>query len=288
MNVHALSVFGFLAAVASTCSATALGQVSNLRHPVRSETLIWADEFDGPAQTQPDPANWSYDVGSSGWGNKELETYCGWGSKTAPCDPAQLSAFVGGDGLLHIRARSLGAGVYSSARLKSQDLQSFKYGRVEARIKIPEGQGIWPAFWMLGDNIDKVGWPSCGELDIMENIGKEPSIVHGSVHAPGVDLTGTSTLPDDRKLAADFHIYGMIWSPGRIQFYLDTPSNPYATFTSSGLAKNAIWPFDSGKFFILLNLAVGGYWPGSPDATTRFPQEMLVDYVRVYSLQALR
>jgi beta-glucanase (GH16 family) len=251
----------------------------------KQENLVWSDEFNSATlQGQPNPANWNYDTGAGRWGNKEQETYCAWASTTAPCDTAQPNVFVGDDGYLHIVARSPRKDVFSSARLKTQGLHGFRYGRVEARIKIPEGQGIWPAFWMLGDRVTSVGWPACGEIDIMENIGKEPSVAHGSLHGPGGgDLTKSYTLPNNEKLASDFHIYGIIWSPGRVQFYVDDPSNNYATFTPADLPKNAVWPFNTGKFFLILNVAVGGSWPGYPDATTKFPQEMLVDYVRVYA-----
>ncbi len=247
------------------------------------ESLVWSDEFNSATpSSQPNPANWTYDTGATGWGNDELETYCAWASNVAPCDAARPSAYVGGDGYLHIEARAPPGGAYTSARLKTQGLQRFRYGRIEARIKIPDGQGIWPAFWMLGDTIDSVGWPACGEVDIMENVGKTPSIAYGSIHSPGADLTKQDVLPNGEKLAADFHVYGVIWSPGRMQFYLDDPTNIYATYTPADLRKDAIWPFDTGELFLILNLAVGGKWPGSPDATTRFPREMLVDYVRVY------
>jgi beta-glucanase (GH16 family) len=272
------------AAISSMACASALAQASNLRHlqPLHPAPPVWSDEFNGPAKSQPDPANWTYDTGNSGFGNAELETYCAWASNITPCNAASPSAFVGGDGYLHIVARDLGKGVYTSARLKTQGLQSFQYGRIEARIKIPEGQGIWPAFWMLGDNITTVGWPASGEIDIMENIGKEPSIYHSSLHMTGGDLTEKYTQPTGEKLASGFHIYGMTWSPKRIDFYIDTPNNPYATFTPTTLPAAAKWPFDGGKFFFILNVAVGGNWPGSPDATISFPQEMLVDFVRVY------
>jgi beta-glucanase (GH16 family) len=263
--------------------AGAHAQVSDLRHHVKSVPLVWSDEFNGPVQSQPDPANWTYDIGANGWGNQELETYCAWASDAAPCHAATPNVYLGGDGYLHIVARALGSGVYTSARLKTQGLQSFRYGRIEARIKIPQGQGIWPAFWMLGDNISTVDWPACGEIDTMENIGKEPSAYHSSLHMTGGDLTEKYALPDGEKLASGFHIFGVTWSPARIQFYIDIPANPYATFTPADLPKTAQWPFDSGKFFILLNVAVGGNWPGNPDASIDFPQEMLVDYVRVYS-----
>ena len=283
MKTTAPHLLCFCAGLATICSVNALAQTSNLRHPVSPAALVWSDEFNGPAQGQPDPANWTYDVGASGWGNSELETYCAWASNTAPCSAANPSAYVGGDGYLHIVARDLGKGVYTSARLKTQGLKGFEYGRIEARIKIPEGQGIWPAFWMLGDNIATVDWPACGEIDIMENIGKKPATVYGSIHSPGGDLTRSFSLPSDQKLASAFHTYGIIWSPKLIQFYIDSPTNIYAAYTPADFPKTAVWPFDDGKFFIILNLAVGGKWPGNPDASTIFPQEMLVDYVRVYS-----
>lgn len=247
------------------------------------ETLVWSDEFNATtAQSQPDPANWTYDQGSGGWGNQELETYCGWGAATAPCSAASPNAYVANDGYLHIVARSDGKGGYTSARLKTQGLQSFQYGRMEARIQIPAGQGMWPAFWMLGNNISTISWPACGELDIMENIGKEPDTVHGSVHGPGYNGGNPDVLATG-KFSDAFHTYGLIWSPGQVQYYVDSPTNIYATFTRASVPAAGTWPFEQGKFFIILNVAVGGNWPGNPDSTTAFPQQMLVDYVRVYS-----
>ncbi|MBO0799725.1 MAG: glycoside hydrolase family 16 protein, partial [Blastocatellia bacterium] len=147
---------------------------------------IWSDEFNGAAApSAPNPANWTFDTGGDGWGNQELETYCGYASSQAPCDPAHPNAFVGTDGYLHIVARSDGHGHYTSARIKTEELKGFQYGRIEARIKIPKGQGFWPAFWMLGDNIKEVKWPACGELDIMENVGKKPGTIYGSIHGTG-------------------------------------------------------------------------------------------------------
>lgn len=283
-----LLYFLFLCAgMISSRFCTAQSAASNLQRLPGPETLVWSDEFNGSAkQSQPDPANWTYDSGVNGWGNNELETYCAWASNAPPCDAAHPSAYVGGDGYLHIVASNPSSGVYTSARLKTSGLQSFKYGRMEARIKIPEGQGVWPAFWMLGDNIPTVPWPACGELDIMENIGKKPATVYGSIHMTGADFTGHADLPDGQKFASEFHIYGMIWSRERIQFYLDSPTNVYASYTPADLPKGGVWPFDGGKFFIILNFAVGGNWPGNPDATTKFPKEMLVDYVRVYQPEA--
>jgi beta-glucanase (GH16 family) len=187
--------------------------------------------------------------------------------------------------MLHVIARKDAAGKWTSARLLSKGLKSFQYGRIEARIKIPEGEGVWPAFWMLGDDIDKAQWPACGELDIMENIGKEPGKIYGSVHGTGFTGTplGTVTeLAPGKKFAEAFHTYGVIWAPGKVQYYVDDPGHPYATYTRADLPKGAVWPFDDGKYFVLLNLAMGGAWPGPPTADTASQVEMPVDYVRVY------
>lgn len=276
-----LASCGVTPPVAAANGSTASGSVSK-------ETLVWSDEFNeattGPVA--PDPQNWTYDTGKGHFGNNELETYCAYGSSAAPCDPANPNVYVGADGYLHIVARNPAPGVYTSARIKSEGLQSFQYGRIEARIKIPEGQGMWPAFWMLGDDIGSVQWPACGEMDIMENIGSQPSTNHGSIHGTGFigSAIGTAyTLPNGEKLGAGFHTFGILWSPGKIQFYVDSPSNVYATYTRASLPPGAVWPFDAGKFFFILNVAVGGDWPGPPNATTVFPQQMLVDYVRVYA-----
>lgn len=254
---------------------------------VTKETLAWSDEFNGTtANSAPNPQNWTYDTGAGGWGNNELETYCAYGSATAPCDPSNPNVYVGTDGYLHIVARNPSSGVYTSARIKSEGLQSFQYGRIEARIQMPAGQGMWPAFWMLGSDISSKPWPACGEMDIMESVGKIPSINVGSIHGTG--FTGSQigteyTLPNNEKFADGFHTFGIIWSPKRIKFYVDYPSNVYATYTPSSLPPGAGWPFDNGKFFFILNVAVGGGWPGQPDAAAVFPQQMLVDYVRVYA-----
>ena len=248
------------------------------------EKLVWGDEFSGVGVV-PDAASWTYEVEGGGWGNGELETYCAPGSGLAPCVAAWPNAVVK-DGLLHVVARrDKVTGKWTSARLTSKGLKSFQYGRIEARIKIPAGEGVWPAFWMLGDDIDARPWPACGELDIMENIGKEPGRIHGSVHGTG--FTGTSLgtaveLPSGKDYAAEFHTYGVIWAPGKVQYYVDDPGHPYATYTRANLPKGAVWPFDDGRYFVLLNLAMGGDWPGPPTATTASKVEMLVDYVRVY------
>ncbi|HEY0760133.1 MAG TPA: glycoside hydrolase family 16 protein [Acidisarcina sp.] len=235
----------------------------------------------------PNPLNWSFESGGGGWGNRELETYCSYGANNAPCQSAQPNAFLARDGYLHIVARRSASGAYTSARIISKHLQSFQYGRIEARIRIPAGEGLWPAFWMLGENIDSVPWPGCGEADIMENIGREPAVVHGSVHGPGfigLKLSSPYTDPGGRPISQAFHKFGMTWYPGRVEYYIDDPATPYAVFTPADLPAGARWPFDDGRYFLLLNLAVGGQWPGPPDASTKFPAEMLVDYLKVWRL----
>lgn len=248
-------------------------------------TLAWSDEFNGPDGSAPDSSKWTYDLGGKGWGNKELECY------TNRMQNAQIR---GGNLVINAQQESTSfacsdgtTSSYTSARLKTQGLFSQAYGRFEARIKIPAGQGMWPAFWMLGDDISKVGWPKCGEIDIMENIGKEPGTVHGSLHGPSSvsrtsDATAPFSLPAGQNFADAFHLYAVEWEPGVIRFYVDT--NLYATFTQSQWPAGGAWAFDH-PFFLLLNVAVGGSWPGSPDSTTQFPQQMLVDYVRVYTKQ---
>jgi len=256
---------------------------------IASGALVWSDEFanSGASDAQPNQATWTYDIGTRCCGNNELETYCAGASAVSPCNPASPNAYVGTDGYLHIVAQrpTPGAAVYTSARLKTQGLFSFQYGRVEARMMLPESQGMWPAFWLLGDNIVTSPWPACGELDVMEHIdGSNPQNegydwVEGSIH--GTSLNGGIQYHPTGFSAAAWHTYGMIWTKGRIQYYVDSPSNIYATFTPS--TQTGAWPFDTGPQFILLNLAVGGTWPGSPDSTTVFPSQMVVDYVRIYS-----
>lgn len=240
--------------------------------PPSSTPQAWSDEFDGPANTLPNPAKWTYDLGNNnGWGNRELETY------TNNIQNVRLD----GSGHLVIHVERSGS-TYTSARIKTQGLFSARYGRIEARIRLPFGQGIWPAFWMLGTNITSVGWPQCGEIDVMENIGREPSVNHGSIHGPGYSggnsVTGLYTLPGSARFADDFHVFAIQWAPQTIAFFVDGVA--YKTVTPSSLPTGAAWVFDN-PFFLILNVAVGGNFPGSPDDTTQFPQEMIVDYVRV-------
>ena len=254
---------------------------TNKAQPTSSAwNLVWSDEFNGSNGSAPDPSKWVLETGGGGWGNQELEYYT-----TRPQNAIQRDGnlviaalkekFTGPDGVTRD---------YTSARLKTQGKFGQTYGRFEARIKIPRGQGIWPAFWMLGEDIDKVGWPTCGEIDIMENIGKEPSIVHGTIHGPGYSgdrgIGDAFSLPDDPRFADDFHVYAVEWEPEAIRFYVD--DHLYATRIPADLPKGTKWVYDH-PFFLLLNVAVGGSWPGNPDATSTYPQTMRVDYVRVYS-----
>ncbi len=257
-----------------------------------SGTLAWSDEFTNTtgAPIAPNSATWGYDTGNSGFGNNELEDYCAWGSTTAPCDSNNPNAYVGTDGVLHVVARQPSAGVYTSARLKSQGKFSFQYGRVEVRAKVPESQGMWPAVWSMGNNIATVNWPASGEMDILErvNTAQTPDINNGSIHGPGFTGANLGTVYPfpGGETAADWHTYGMIWKPGSVAYYVDDPTHPYVTYTTASLSglSGAVWPFDAGQSnFLLINLAVGGSWPGSPDGTTVFPSELDVDYVRIYT-----
>ena len=242
-------------------------------------TLTWSDEFNGPDGSPVDGSKWVPETGGNGWGNQELEYYT---------PRAQNAIQQGGNLVITVIAEKYTGpdGVtrdYTSARLKTLGKFSQKYGRFEARIKIPKGQGIWPAFWMLGDDIENAGWPKCGEIDIMENIGKEPALVHGTIHGPGYSgehgIGSPFALPDKASFADDFHIYAVEWEPKAIRFYVD--DHLYATRTPAEIPKGAKWVYNH-SFFMLLNVAVGGGWPGNPDSTSVFPQTMLVDYVRVY------
>ena len=247
--------------------------------PQASWTLVWGDDFDGANGTTPDPSRWVYDLGGGGWGNQELQTYTNRADNAVLRDgslviTARAERFTGSDGI----ARD-----YTSARLKTKDRFAQTYGKFEARIQVPRGQGIWPAFWMLGADIDAVNWPQCGEIDVMENIGREPTTIHSTLHGPG--YSGASALgtgaasPDGKPFADAFHVFAVEWEPAEIRWYLD--GRQYFSRKPSDLPAGTRWVFDH-DFFMLLNVAVGGVWPGNPDATTTFPQEMKVDYVRAY------
>ena len=248
------------------------------------KAIVFQEEFNGRSGSRPDSKKWTAEMGGNGWGNKELEYY----SESA------ANAYMDGSGSLVIKAVQVpsptslvcwyGSCKYTSARLITKGNFDFKYGRFEARIKIPQGQGVWPAFWLLGSNIDSVGWPECGEIDIMENIGREPAIVHGTVHGPGYSGAGGIGAPYNLRrvgaFADDFHVYSLEWSATEISWFVD--GNKYKTLKPRDLPTGSKWVFDH-PFFLILNFAVGGNWPGSPDQSSIFPQTMLIDYVRIYA-----
>ena len=252
-------------------------------------SLLWSDEFEGPLGAPPDQGVWKPEVadgflnGLTGWGNGEFEYYTD--------SPANAS--TDGEGNLVITVEEAtenlpcwyGPCEYTSARLITWDRVEFQYGRVEARIKIPFGQGLWPAFWMLGTNLEDVGWPQSGEIDIVENIGREPATAHGTIHGPGYSGgqgIGNGIEIYEGKLADDFHIYAIEWTPDEIRWYLDDVN--YSTVTVDDIPADSEWVYDQ-PFFVILNAAIGGNWPGAPDETTTIPQTMTIDYVRVYGAE---
>ncbi|GAB7050205.1 glycoside hydrolase family 16 protein [Catenuloplanes indicus] len=245
-----------------------------------ASTLVWSDEFNGAAGTRPDGSKWVQETGGHGWGNNELQYYTNSASNSA----------LDGNGNMVITARRenpagyqchYGSCQYTSARLMTNGKFTQTYGRFEARLKLPKGQGIWPAFWMLGADIGSVGWPNSGEIDIMENVGKEPNTVYGTIHGPGYSGGGglTGSKVHSAPLGDAFHTYTVDWSPNLIVWYLDGVE--YTRKTPANLNGNR-WVFDK-PFFMIMNLAVGGNWPGNPDGSTQFPQSLVADYVRVYS-----
>ena len=240
----------------------------------------WQDDFNQPAGSGPNPAVWTHDIGDNGWGNAELEYYTDSRENSfVTDDPAATDGKA-----LVIRAVRQADGRITSARIKTHGKYAVTHGRIEARMKLPRGQGIWPAFWMLGDNIEQVPWPACGEIDLMEVPGHEPGKLHSTVHGPGYSgkhgLTRSTDLPAGETFADAYHVFAVDWSPGRLAWSLD--GRVYHTVTPADLPAGAKWVFDGAPFFLLFNLAIGGHWPGYPDATTRFPQELRIDYVRVY------
>ncbi len=277
--VHGVSVCALLLQMFGATVARGAGPAKPQRGDTPAKgTLIWNDEFNGTDGSVPDPGKWKVVESGSGYGNRELEYYTSRSSNVHEEDgklviTARREPFNGPDGPHD----------YTSGRIESQGHFELKYGRIEARIKIPNGQGIWPAFWMLGTNFDAVGWPNCGEIDIMENVGFEPSVVHGSLHGPGYSgsspLTGTYTLPDQRRFSDGYHVFAIEWAPHIIRFYVDDVL--YETRSTADLPSGSPWAFDH-PFFLVLNVAVGGYWPGNPNSTTPFPVNMLIDYVRIY------
>ena len=236
--------------------------------------LVMEDNFD--VDGAPNPAIWSHDIGrgANGWGNNELQYYT---------DRPENVIVQNGYLIITAKQEAFGGASYTSARLKTKDLFDQKYGRFEARIKLPLGKGLWPAFWMLGSNIDQVGWPQCGEIDIMEYLGNNPTQILGTLHGPGFSggesISKTYTLKNSR-FDNEFHVFGVEWSENHINWYVDNVL--YNQITRKQVeAEGGEWVFDN-SFFMILNMAVGGDLPGSPNSSTTFPQRMIVDYVRVY------
>lgn len=261
-----------VAAAAVGCKQEAVQKL-----PQRNWVLTWSDDFNGTAGTAPDNTKWTFDIGtgSNGWGNQELQYY------------TNRSANVQQDGngnlLITARSESFAGSGFTSARIKTKGLFSQAYGRFEARIKTPTGPGIWPAFWMLGANIDTKPWPLCGEIDIMEQRGQQPSVTHGTLHGPGYSggnsIGKAYALPNGR-FDANYHVYAVEWGEGYIDFFVD--SFLYQRLTPADVTGQ--WVYDQ-PFFLILNVAVGGNFVGFPTAGTPFPQSMTVDYVRVYKQQ---
>lgn len=280
-----------LKAIASAAGSNSTVSSQNFAPGIPSGTLVWSEEFTNSTgvPAQPNPEIWTYDTGTDCCGNNELEDYCAWNSSVSPCNPANPSEYVGTDGYLHIVAQQPSAQIYTSARLKTQGLFSFQYGRIEFSAAVPEAQGFWPANWLLGNNIATVNWPACGEMDVLERVNApgSPDWNAGSIHGTGFTGGNLGTIYNftGGQTASTFHTYGVIWSPGSVSYYVDDPAHPYVTYTPSSVtAIGGVWPFDGGQSnFIILNLAIGGDYPGPPDSTTPFPSDMLVDYVRIYT-----
>jgi beta-glucanase (GH16 family) len=258
-----------------TCTATVPVSTPTAT-PTSTKTwvLIWSDEFNA---STIDPANWSFETGNnSGWGNGELENYTS----------RPVNAYIdSGNLVIQAQQESYGGFNYTSARMKSQGLVYRQYGRIEASIKAPYGQGIWPAFWMLGQDIGTVGWPACGEMDIMEMIGGgsgRDNVNYGTAHWDngGHQYSGGSASTVwPEKLADNYHVYGIEWDSAQIRWYFDG-----VQYYSVNIDPATMSEFQA-PMFIVLNIAVGGTWPGSPDGTTAFPQRMYVDWVRWWNFQ---
>ncbi len=233
-------------------------------------TLVWNDEFEGSSLNEND---WNYEIGAGGWGNNELQYY-------------RKENTTVKDGFLSIEAKkqSAGSSMYTSSRLTTQRKRNFKYGRVDIRAALPEGQGMWPALWMLGESISTVGWPACGEIDIMEMIGgtsngRSDKTTHGTIHWEGNNKDHASygnSKTISKKLSEEFHVYSIVWNANSINWYFDD-----VLFNTADIKPTALNEFRE-NFFFIMNVAVGGNWPGSPDQTTVFPQKMWIDYVRMY------
>ena len=263
----------------------------------------WCQEFSAVTPAPPDTTVWSFDLGNSGFGNNEVETYCGppgYSGNPATCPGAfsttTSNAYVDGAGHLIIQAIE-NSGAWFSARMKTQGLQNFEYGRIEASIQLPNttNQGLWPAFWSLGSDINTTPWPGCGETDFMEDwspqvfngpgIGGNKTTIHTALTG-GNGIGGLFTFPSGQQADTAFHTYGTIWSANMMQFYVDDPTKPFLIETPGNLPSGDIWPFNA-NVFLLLNVAVGGTLGGTPSSSTPNPGIMTVDYVRQYMPSAV-
>jgi beta-glucanase (GH16 family) len=261
----ALAVGLFLAALGPAFSAT--------------RTLIWSDEFNQPDGTGPDPTKWTYDLGAGMWGNDELEFYTDSRANSYVISDPDA---VDGKALVIAALKDPVYGTYTSARLQTGALFQTSYGHIEARIKTTSTQGLWPAFWMLGgDFLTGTNWPDCGEIDILETIDSS-EVLFGTVHGPGYGIGGQVDLPEGQNFSQAYHVVALDWEPNQLQWSLD--GAVYWTVTPADLPAGAPWEFNNSPFFILINLAVGGDWPGNPDSTSVFPALYTIDYVRVYGL----
>jgi beta-glucanase (GH16 family) len=244
--------------------------------PSANGRLQWSEEFTGPAGSLPLSTHWTYDVGTD-WGNAQLEY------DTAR--PTNVSLDGAGHLAITARRESYLGSAYTSGRISTRGLFSQNRGRFEARMKMPSGRGMWPAFWLLGADYATTPWPACGEIDIMEYRGQEPGVIHGSLHGPGYSggnaRTRSYTLPNGGRFDSGYHLFAIEWKANQITYLVDNV--PYQVLTPASLPAGTRWVFDH-PFFILLNLAVGGNYVGSPDGSTVFPQTLLVDYVRVYQV----
>ena len=234
-------------------------------------SLVWSDEFEGPMGQLPNPANWGFDIGTD-WGNQQLEFDTD--------RPENVSLDGSGNLAIVARKEEFKGRPYTSARITTKGKFEPQEGLIEARMKLPSGEGVWPAFWLLGANIDTVPWPGCGEIDIMEYRGQEPSIIHGSLHGPGYSggnpVTSSFYLENDR-FDKDFNVFSVEWNKNDISWFVN--GTRYRTVSRDDVPGD--WVFDH-PFYIILNVAVGGSYVGWPSPDTAFPQTMLVDWVRVY------
>jgi beta-glucanase (GH16 family) len=280
ISISALSRSGLKRTLARVCVLLACAISAQSQSPsLKDWQLTWADEFNASNGSPPDPSKWNIVTGGNGFGNNELETYTNRPANIQQQDgnlviTAQREDLTGSDGVIRN---------YTSARINTRNHFTQKYGRFEARIQLPAGKGIWPAFWLLGDDHESNHWPNCGEIDILETIGAQDtmySTIHGPGYSGGKGPSTKYTLPAGQQVDNAFHLYAVEWAPNDIKFFLD--NHLIVERTLADLPPNTKWVY-SHPFYLLLNLAVGGNWPGNPDETTVFPQRMLVDYVRVYS-----